>query len=384
MQVPFLDGPTLREDQHEAFFTPVATSETAALFEHCRRAVARGLTAGPHGLPLMGTGDWNDGMNLVGVGGKGESSWLGWFLVDVLKGMSEMSEALGRTDMSAEYLHQREALIARVERAAWDGDWYVRAIFDDGTLLGSSASTEARIDSLPQSWASLSGGADEERAQKAIESAWSHLVREEEGLALLFTPPFDKAVPSPGYIRAYPPGVRENGGQYTHAAVWLAMALLRRGDGTRAEKLLRILNPIEQTRNPESVQRYSVEPYAIAADVYRLPGRIGRGGWSWYTGSAAWMYRAWVEEVLGLKVRGNRLLIEPVIPGWWSGFSVQYLHGKALYAVRVENPEGRERGVSWIEMDGRRMEDGVVPLTRDLVKHEILVRMGNSTKEVLS
>ncbi|MGO9410402.1 MAG: GH36-type glycosyl hydrolase domain-containing protein [Spirochaetia bacterium] len=384
VQVPFLDGPTLREDQHEAFFTPVATSETAALFEHCRRAVARGLTAGPHGLPLMGTGDWNDGMNLVGVGGKGESSWLGWFLVDVLKGMSEMSEALGRTDMSAEYLHQREALIARVERAAWDGDWYVRAIFDDGTLLGSSASTEARIDSLPQSWASLSGGADEERAQKAIESAWSHLVREEEGLALLFTPPFDKAVPSPGYIRAYPPGVRENGGQYTHAAVWLAMALLRRGDGTRAEKLLRILNPIEQTRNPESVQRYSVEPYAIAADVYRLPGRIGRGGWSWYTGSAAWMYRAWVEEVLGLKVRGNRLLIEPVIPGWWSGFSVQYLYGKALYAVRVENPEGRERGVSWIEMDGRRMEDGVVPLTRDLVKHEILVRMGNSTKEVLS
>ena len=375
-QVPFLDGPTLREDQHEAFFTPTATAETATLFEHCRRAVAHGLTAGPHGLPLMGTGDWNDGMNLVGAEGRGESSWLGWFLVDVLTGMSEMSEALGRTDSKAEYLHQRDELSARIERAAWDGDWYIRGIFDDGSLLGSSRNSEARIDSLPQSWASLSGGADGGRAGKALESAWSQLVRQEDGLALLFTPPFDKAVPSPGYIRAYPPGVRENGGQYTHAAVWLAMALARQGDGTRAEKLLRMLNPVEQTRDPESVQRYSVEPYAIAADVYRLPGRIGRGGWSWYTGSAAWMYRAWVEEVLGLKVRGNKLLVEPVIPGWWSGFSVQYRHGKALYAVRVENPEGCERGVSRIEMDGRCIEDGLIPLTRDLVRHEVLVRMG--------
>jgi cyclic beta-1,2-glucan synthetase len=374
--VPFLDGPTLREDQQEAFFTPTAASETATLFEHCRRAVARGLTAGPHGLPLMGAGDWNDGMNLVGARGRGESSWLGWFLVDVLQGMSEMSVALGRSDASGEYLRQREALIARIERAAWDGEWYIRAIFDDGTFLGSSANAEARIDSLPQSWASLSGGADLSRAGKAMDSAWSHLVREDEGLALLFTPPFDKAAPSPGYIQAYPPGVRENGGQYTHAAVWLAMALARRGDGTRAEKLLRMLNPIEQSRDPESVRRYSVEPYAIAADVYRLHGRVGRGGWSWYTGSAAWMYRAWVEEVLGLKVRGNRLLLDPVIPGWWNGFQMQYRHGQALYAIRVENPEGCEHGVSWIRMDGRPLEGNVIPLASELVKHEVLVRMG--------
>jgi cyclic beta-1,2-glucan synthetase len=378
--IPFLEGPILRHDQQEAFFTPTAASESATLFEHCRRAVARGLTTGPHGLPLMGTGDWNDGMNLVGAGGRGESCWLGWFLVDVLKGMSEMSEALGRTDASDEYLEQREALIARIEKTAWDGDWYIRAIFDDGTLLGSSVNAEARIDSLPQSWATLSGGGDTVRAHTALESALSSLVREEEGLVLLFTPPFDKAAPSPGYIQAYPPGVRENGGQYTHAAIWLAMALARRGDGTRAAKLLRMLNPIEKARDPESVRRYSLEPYAVAADVYRLPGRIGRGGWSWYTGSAAWMYRIWVEEVLGLKVRGNQLLLDPVIPGWWDGFQVQYRHGEALYEIRVENPEGCECGVSWIEIDGRRLEDRVIPLTRDLVKHEVLLRMGSQAR----
>jgi cyclic beta-1,2-glucan glucanotransferase len=378
--VPFLDGPALREDQQEAFFTPTAAAESATLLEHCRRAVARGLTAGPHGLPLMGTGDWNDGMNLVGAGGRGESVWLGWFLVDVLEGMSEMSEASGLPTESREYLRQREALIARIEQSAWDGAWYIRAIFDDGTLVGSSTNAEARIDSIPQSWASLSGGAAAERARSALDSAWSQLVREDEGLALLFTPPFDEAVPSPGYIQAYPPGVRENGGQYTHAALWLAMALARRGEGTRAGKLLRLLNPIEHARDPESVQRYSVEPYALAADVYRLPDRVGRGGWSWYTGSAAWMYRVWVEEVLGLKVRGNRLLVDPVIPGWWNGFQVKYRHGEALFVIQVENPEGCERGVSWIEMDGRRLADWVIPLSCEPVKHEILVRMGRSDK----
>ena len=212
----------------------------------------------------------------------------------------------------------------------------------------------------------------------ALDAAWSHLVLEQEGLALLFTPPFDKAQPSPGYIQAYPPGVRENGGQYTHAAVWLAMALARRGDGTRAEKLLRMLNPIERATDRESVERYSLEPYVIPADVYRLPGRVGRGGWSWYTGSAAWMYRAWVEEILGLKVRGNRLLLDPVIPGWWDGFRLKYRHGKALYAIQVENPERCEHGVSWIEVDGRRTEDQVIPLTRELVRHEVLVRMGKA------
>jgi len=375
--VPFLNAPPLEAGQHEAFSTPEVSGEVATLFDHCRRAVSRGLTAGPHGLPLIGTGDWNDGMNLVGVGGKGEGVWLAWFLVDVLQGMSELSGALGRSELSRSYEQERKALIQRIEQAAWDGEWYLRAFFDDGTSLGSAANAEAKIDSIPQSWASLSGGGNADRAKKAMESAWQHLVREEEDLVLLFEPPFDTIEPSPGYIKGYPPGVRENGGQYTHAALWFAMALARRGDGERAAKILRLLNPIEHTGNPEAASRYGLEPYVIAADVYRLPGRIGQGGWSWYTGSAAWMYRAWVEEVLGVKICGKQMRVDPVIPGWWKGFSLRYRHGEATYEIQVENPEGREHGVSCVEMDGRRLSDKVILLERTLVKHRVLVRMGD-------
>jgi cyclic beta-1,2-glucan synthetase len=377
-EVPFLDAPPLDSDQHEVFSTPEVASAGATLFDHCRRAVSHGLTAGPHGLPLIGTGDWNDGMNLVGVGGKGESVWLAWFLVDVLQAMIELSDLRGSVDVSRGYEQMRKTLIQRIEGAAWDGEWYLRAFFDDGTPLGSSANTEARIDSLPQSWACLSGAADEDRAARAMESAWRHLVREEEGLVLLFEPPVDTSEPSPGYIKGYPPGVRENGGQYTHAALWFAMALARRGEGERAARVLRLLNPIERTGNPEAAWRYGVEPYVITADVYWLPGRIGQGGWSWYTGSAAWMYRAWIEEVLGLKIRGDQMRLDPVIPGWWHGFRMRYRHGEAMYEIQVENPDGREQGVSWVEMDGRRLQGGVIPLERVLVKHRILVHMGDS------
>jgi len=376
--VPFLDAPVLENNQRESLQTPGISSERAPLFEHCQRAVARSQVYGQHGLPLMGTGDWNDGMNLVGAGGKGESVWLAWFMVDVLKGMADMSECLGRPDLSLTYQQDRKALIQRVERFAWDGEWYIRATFDDGTPLGSSTNKEARIDSLPQSWAWLSGAADKDRANKALESAWSHLVREDEGLVLLFEPPFDQTEPSPGYIKGYPPGVRENGGQYTHAAIWLAMAMARSGDGTRAAKMMRMLNPIERARDPVTVWRYGVEPYVVAADVYRLPGQIGQGGWSWYTGSAAWMYRAWVEEILGLHVRGETMSFSPVIPGWWDGFQMNYRHGEAMYDIQVENPEHCERGVSWVEMDGQRVKGAVIYLGRDLIKHRIVVRMGSA------
>ena len=374
--IGFLDAPLLESDQHESFQNPAISLERASLFEHCRRAVKHGHTFGSHGLPLMGTGDWNDGMNQVGVGGKGESVWLAWFLVDVLKGMIEMADLLGRTDLSLTYDQDRKTLIEHIEGFAWDGAWYLRATFDDGTPLGSSANAEARIDSLPQSWAWLSGAADSARANQALDSAWKHLVREDEGLVLLFEPPFDKMIPSPGYIKGYPSGVRENGGQYTHAAVWLAMAMARRGEGTRAADMMRMLNPIEHARNPDEVWRYGIEPFVAAADVYRLPGRIGRGGWSWYTGSAALMYRAWLEELLGLHVRGETMWFAPVIPGKWEGFQLSYRHGEAMYEIRVENPEQCERGVSWVEMDGQRMTGGEIPLSRDLVKHRILVRMG--------
>jgi cyclic beta-1,2-glucan synthetase len=380
VEVPFLDAPLLTADQHEVFSTPEVTLERATLFEHCRRAVSRGLTIGPHGLPLIGTGDWNDGMNLVGAAGKGESVWLGWFLCEVLQGMAELSSLLHQPELSRTYHEERSGLIQRVEQAGWDGEWYLRGTFDDGSLLGSATSTEAKIDSLPQSWAWLSGAADPARADQGLESAWRHLVRQDEGLVLLFTPPFDKTDPSPGYIKGYPPGVRENGGQYTHAALWMAMAMARKGDGERAVQLLRLINPIEHARDAEAVWHYGVEPYAVAADVYRLPGRIGQGGWSWYTGSAAWMYRAWVEEVLGLQVESGQMRVNPVIPAAWEGFSLRYQHGETVYAIQVENPHHCQCGVAWVEMDGQRLAGGVIPLERGLVKHRVVVRMGNSQK----
>jgi cyclic beta-1,2-glucan synthetase len=376
--VSWLDAPLLKDDQHESIQSPAISSEKSTLFEHCRRAVAHSQAFGPHGLPLMGTGDWNDGMNLVGAGGKGESVWLAWFLADVLEGMAGMSELLGRPDVSRTYESDRKTLIRRVEKFAWDGEWYLRATFDDGSLLGSSANAEARIDSLPQSWAWLSGAADKVRATQALESAWTHLVREDDGLVLLFDPPFDHADPSPGYIKGYPPGVRENGAQYTHAALWLAMAMARSGDGTRAAKILRWLSPVERSRDPETVWRYGVEPYVVAADVYASPGWIGHGGWTWYTGSAAWMYRAWVEEILGLKVRGDMMQLGPTIPGWWDGFEMRYRHGEAIYEIQVENPEHCEHGVAFVELDGRRMKGGMIPLCKDLIKHRVLVRMGKT------
>ena len=336
------------------------------------------MTAGPHELPLIGTGDWNDGLNLVGAQGRGESVWLGWFLVDVLQSMVEISETQGLPAVSRTYAEERKVLVQRVENASWDGEWYLRAFFDDGTPIGSTANNEGQIDSIPQSWASLSGAADAGRVKSAMDSAWQRLVREKEALVLLFEPPFDRIQPSPGYIKGYPPGVRENGGQYTHAALWFAMALARRGEGERAAKVLRMLNPVERTGTLESAWRYGVEPYVITADVYNLEGHVGQGGWSWYTGSAAGMYRAWVEEILGLKIQGSQMRLEPVIPGWWRGFSLRYRHGEAVYDVQVENPEGREHGVAWVEMDGRRLAEKVVHLERALVKHHILVHMGEN------
>ncbi len=375
-EVPFLTGATLADDQHELFSAPEISSDRATIFEHCCRAVSRGLTVGPHGLPLIGTGDWNDGMNLVGAAGKGESVWLAWFLCELLQGMHELSDLVQQPELGQTYQKERTALIRRVELAGWDGEWYLRGTFDDGSPLGSATNREAQIDSLPQSWAWLSGAADPQRAAQALESAWQRLVLQNEKMVLLFEPPFDTAEPSPGYIKGYPPGVRENGGQYTHAALWMAMAMARTGDGERAVQLLRMLNPIEHARDAEAAWHYGVEPYVVAADVYRLPGRIGQGGWSWYTGAAAWMYRAWIEEVLGLQLRGTVLKMNPVIPPGWPGFSLRYRHGEALYVIRVENPDGCQRGVRWVEMDGKRLTGGEIMLEHGLVKHQVVVMMG--------
>ena len=375
-QIPYLLAPELEPDQGEIFLEPQISTEKGTLFEHCKRAVERGLTKGPNGLPLIGTGDWNDGMNRVGEAGRGESVWLGWFLIEVLGSMEYLSTVSREIDLASSYRREAIALEARIEAAAWDGAWYQRATFDDGSPLGSAANIEARIDSLPQSWPWISNAGDPVRKEQALESAWRQLVREDEKLILLFTPPFDISTPSPGYIRGYPPGVRENGGQYTHAALWLAMAFARKGDGNRAGEILRIINPIEHARNDQDVWRYAVEPYVVAADVYRLPGRIGQGGWSWYTGSAAWMYRVWIEEMLGLKKRGDQLLVDPVIPDWWDDFKIHMRHEDAVYEIEVNNPEHVQQGVAWVELDGQRLKDNFIPLDPGPLKHTVRVMMG--------
>jgi cyclic beta-1,2-glucan synthetase len=375
-ELPFLEGRALQDDEYEIFLVPEESMERESLYEHCRRAIIHGATSGSHGLPLIGTGDWNDGLNRVGAEGKGESVWLAWFLIDVLNDFAGLAEDTGRQDDAADFRQRARRLTERVEKEAWDGAWYKRATFDDGSPLGSARNVEARIDSLPQSWAWISGAAEPDHAKTALESAWEQLVREQDGLVLLFTPPFDKSALDPGYIKGYPPGVRENGGQYTHGAVWLAIAYARMGDGERAAQLLRMLNPIEHTHEPRDVERYAVEPYVVAADVYNMTGNVGHGGWTWYTGSAGWMYRAWIEEVLGLKVRGDELRVDPVIPAAWDGFSIRYSFRDAVYELKVENPDHVSRGIAWIEMDGRRLEHAAFPLEGSAVKHKVVVRMG--------
>ena len=375
-EISFLEGPALEEDENEVFMTPVITLESATLFEHCRRAIDRGLTSGVHGLPLIGIGDWNDGMNRVGDGGRGESVWLAWFLIDVLHGFAELADLKGESDLAEKYRKETRSLARAVEGEAWDGDWYRRAYFDDGTPLGSITNQEARIGSLPQSWAIISGAADQQRAKRAVDAAVDQLVREEDKLVLLFTPPFDKSKPNPGYIMGYPPGVRENGGQYTHGSLWLAMALAQQGDGDRAAWLLRIMNPIEHAKEPEEAERYMVEPYVVAADVYNLLGKIGQGGWTWYTGSAGWMYRVWIEEVLGFKLRGETLRIEPAIPSYWDQFTMRYRRGDSHYEIIFENPDHVSSDVAWVELDGQRLTQLEIPLDGEPGHHIVRVRMG--------
>jgi cellobiose phosphorylase len=376
--VPFLDGRRLEDGEAEAYFVPSPGLEAASLLEHCHRAIARASTTGPHGLPLIGTGDWNDGLNLVGAEGKGESVWLAWFLVDVLNGFAELLERRDDTATASAYRTRARELSAMVEVQAWDGEWYRRAYFDDGTPLGSRDGEEARIDSLPQSWGAITGAAISGRADQALRAVEEYLIRERDGLVLLFTPPFEDGPKNPGYVKGYPPGVRENGGQYTHGAIWVAQAFARRGEGDRAARVLRILNPVEHARTPEDVARYKVEPYVIAADVYALAGQVGRGGWTWYTGSSGWLYRVWIEDVLGFKLRHDRITIDPAIPSAWDGFKLRYRHGNATYEIVVENPDHLCHGVAWVEVDGQRQPERVVHLADDGGYHHVLVRIGSS------
>ena len=359
--VPFLDGPAVPDGQEDAYFAPAVAAEAATLFEHCARALDVRLAVGRHGLPLMGTGDWNDGMNRVGRLGQGESVWMGWFLHPLLGGFARLAEARGEAARAAAWRRHAADLQAALEREAWDGAWYLRAWFDDGTPVGSAAGAECRIDSIAQSWAVLSGAALPERAARAMAAVDELLVRRADRLVLLFTPPFDQALHEappdqipldPGYIRGYLPGVRENGGQYTHAGVWCVLAFAALGDGDKAAELFALLNPLNHTRTRAGIHRYKVEPYVMAGDVYAEPGHLGRGGWTWYTGSAGWMYRAGVEGILGLRRRGAVLSIDPVIPRAWPSYEMVLRHGAARYTIAVENPDGATRGVALAELDG--------------------------------
>jgi cyclic beta-1,2-glucan synthetase len=350
--VPFLEGPRLAVGQAESYFEPRVSDDRATLFEHCARALDVSLTAGPHGLPLMGTGDWNDGMNEVGADGKGESVWLGWFLHAVLSAWAELADERGEAKRAERWRQYLGALKDSLEREAWDGEWYRRAYFDDGTPLGSAVNDACRIDSIAQSWSVISGAAEPSRQTRAMAAVDTYLVRRLERLVLLFAPPFNDTPLEPGYIKGYLPGVRENGGQYTHGAIWSAIAFATLGDGDTAAELFAMLNPINHASTEAGVQRYKVEPYVVAADVYAEPPHVGRGGWTWYTGSAGWMYRAGLESILGFRLRGARLVVDPCIPRAWPGFGLVFRYGSARYDLTVENPRGVSRGVSSVEVDG--------------------------------
>jgi cyclic beta-1,2-glucan synthetase len=373
--VPYLRAPPLEPDEEERYELPEVSARSGPLYEHCLRALEHGFRFGPHGLPLMGCGDWNDGLNKVGVQGKGESVWVGWFLLAILERFTPLMEAHGDAERTAFYRARAEELRRAIEEHAWDGDWYRRAYFDDGTPLGSAQNDECQIDSLAQSWAVLAGG-DPERARRAMRAVEERLIRRDDRLVLLFTPPFDRSPLNPGYVKGYLPGVRENGGQYTHAALWVVQAFARLGEGDRAMALWNLLNPIHHgdTKRAEAV--YKVEPYVVAADLYSRPPHTGRGGWTWYTGSAAWMYRVALEALLGFRLAGDRLRLDPCIPADWPGFEVTYRRGQTTTHVVVENPDKVQCGVVGVVCDGQKLASGVIPLSDDGGTHEVRVRLG--------
>jgi cyclic beta-1,2-glucan synthetase len=377
-QIPFLVERELSANEEDLFSAPTHSELGASLYEHCVRALNAGTTSGPHGLPTMRGGDWNDGMNRVGHEGTGESVWLAWFLARTLLDFAEVAKARGDSNRER-YCEECVKVIARaVEEHAWDGQWYRRAYFDDGTWLGSRRSEECCIDAIAQSWAVIAAIGSPDRAAQAVAASEERLISREHRLMQLLTPAFHKTQPDPGYIQSYPAGIRENGGQYTHGVLWTVLALTLLGEGSRAHSLLEILNPIRHGDTPEGVKAYAVEPYVVAADVYSGSGHEGRGGWTWYTGSAGWMYRIVLEHVLGVNRRGDMLVISPCIPSEWRSFEVDYRFGSSIYHISVENPEHVCHGVGLLEVDGRAQSGAQFELRDDGREHEVAVRLGRS------
>jgi cellobiose phosphorylase len=371
--VRFIEGRSLNPDEDSYYDRPHASEETASLYDHCVRAILRGLSRGEHGLPLIGSGDWNDGMNLVGQHGKGESVWLGFFLYEVLVRFSEIARLHGDPSFAERCQEEADLVRGNIEEHGWDGEWYRRAFFDDGSPLGSVSNPECRIDSIAQSWSVLSGAGDGERSRRAMEAVDRLLVRREHGLIQLLDPPFDKSDLDPGYIKGYVPGVRENGGQYTHAAVWTAMAFAALGDSSRAWDLLAMINPINHARSPEEVAIYKGEPYVAAADVYAVSPHIGRGGWTWYTGSAGWMYRLIVESLLGLRLETDKLRFEPCLPKEWDVFKVHYRYRETIYHITVR--QMRDNSAASVTVDGVEQGDKTISLVDDRQEHAVEVKI---------
>ncbi len=377
-RVPFLAGDPLEEGRAESFFQPKPSDEVASVYEHCARSIDVSLELGAHGLPLIGTGDWNDGMNRVGDKGDGESVWLAWLLIATIEAYSKFAET-HNDDQRLEHWHQHVAALRKsVEDSGWDGEWYRRGYYDDGTPLGSARSLECRIDTIAQSWSAIASASDRSHVVQAMDSVDEHLLQFDHGLALLFTPPFDDGPMDPGYIKGYPPGLRENGGQYTHGAIWSVFAFASLGQGDKAGALFSLLNPIHHSDTPENRERYKVEPYVACADLYSVAPHIGRGGWTWYTGSGGWLYRAGLEALLGFHLRGAKLLIDPCIPAHWPGFKIDFRHLATRYLIEIENPRNVQTGVASATLDGESVSGSPaeINLVDDAATHRWILTMG--------
>ena len=380
--VPFIQSRKLQAHEHEVYLQPRQSSEEGNVYDHCLRAIDISLKFGPHGLPLIGGGDWNDGMNRVGLEGKGESVWLGFFQHHILTQFAALSRQRGDKGTAKAFTDRASILSRNLNKNGWDGSWYLRAFYDDGTPLGSAENTECQIDALSQAWSIISGVANAEKAKKVIKSLEKHLISEEDGLIRLLYPPFDKTEKDPGYIKGYVPGVRENGGQYTHAALWVIKALAESGHGEKAVRYLQMINPINNGLDPQKISVYKTEPYVVAADVYSEPPFIGQGGWTWYTGSAGWMYKVVIESILGLRLRGNEMIIDPSISPDWKSFSVKWKMSdhKTTYSIEVENAAGLETGSLEIKIDGKKVEikketPAKIRLNLDGEEHKVHVRL---------
>ena len=374
-RIPYLEARPVKPDEEAYYDLPSVSGETGTLYEHCVRAIEHGLRFGSHGLPLIGCGDWNDGMNMIGKDGKGESVWLAFFLYDILTRFAEVARGHSDIEFAGRCIAQARELERNIGCHAWDGDWYRRAYFDNGEPLGSQSNPECQIDSLPQSWAVISGAGGVERSRHAMQAVWARLVLPNAGLIQLFDPPFDHSHLNPGYIKGYIPGVRENGGQYTHGAIWAAMAFAKIGEIERAWEMFTMLNPIHHGTTPIQIATYKVEPYVIVADIYSLAPHTGRGGWTWYTGAAGLLYRLLIETLLGLSLEGDKMRLDPRLPAKWDAVTIHYRHRQTQYHIRIMRSGERAVESCRVYLDAECQPDMTVPLWDDGREHKVEVHI---------